>query len=114
MFNRNIVKGKIEIRGNKDKAWFTLFSSKYGSSELSQDDVKVISGLDELRGSAPTQLSISTGVPTKNIVGSIEKLDKIGLIQKDENEIKEFGKKLAFYKLTNEGYQVAHGFKLSK
>ncbi|MFA4934487.1 MAG: hypothetical protein WC568_01500 [Candidatus Methanoperedens sp.] len=74
---------------------------------FSNDVVReVLVSLGKSKGSSPAQLAVASAISSKKIVESIGELDKIGLVEKDEKEIKDFGEEWAFYKLKPEGYRI--------
>lgn len=80
-------------------------------SDISSDDIIVLTNLEEIKGSAPIQLASSTGINLSNIVNSIDKLEKIGFVEIDENEERDLGEKWAFCSVTQEGHDFTHGFR---
>ena len=67
--------------------------------------------LAESKGGYPQQLAAATGISPREAVMGIQKLEKCGIVRKDEEEIKEFGEEWAFYSLTSEGYRVIKDLK---
>lgn len=89
---------------------FSFFAhSKY--SNLSDEDLSILSDLDKLKGSAPTKLAFIRKINLMDVENSIGKLEDVGLVEKDEKEAAELGGKWAFHSLTSEGSRVAHGLK---
>lgn len=75
---------------------------------------QVFSNLASLNGSSPTQLALISNIPLVEIDKELDIMIKEGLVEKDAEEEHEYGIDFAFHSLTQEGFRIAHEYKLSE